>query len=72
MKSFIVPVSLCPIPDHQLSHAVRPGLTHEGSAIWQGVLRLSTKSLSINRPGSRPIRSTRHGEAWGATAFTRP
>src|ERR1019366_2540856 len=49
-----------------------PGLIHEVSASWHGAARFKTKSLSINRPGSRPMMSTRHGESSGATVLTSP
>src|SRR5580658_3694095 len=56
-------------PLHQ-SHADLPALIHEGSAIRDGGLRLSTIFDSIRRPGSSPIISTRHGLVTGVVPST--
>src|SRR5512134_3396465 len=56
-------------PDHQ-SHAVLPGLIHEGSAIAEGGFRFTTMFDSTRRPGSSAIISTRHGEVTGTCRIT--
>src|SRR5579859_1572023 len=56
-------------PDHQ-SHADLPALIHDGSAIFEGGLRLRMMFDSTSRPGSSPIMSTRQGVVTGESAWT--
>ena len=69
MYSRIVAVSITVSPLHQWSQAIMPGFTQALSLISLGVLRLRMISLSISRPGCRPIISTRHGERCGVFPF---
>ena len=62
MYDLIVAVSMIVSPLHQWSQAIMPGLTQLESASFDGVLRLRMISLSMSRPGWRPIISTRHDE----------
>ena len=72
MNCFMVAVSIFPTPGHQVSHAIMPGFIQEGSWIAQGVLRLSTRSLSTRRPSVSPIMITLQGDTCGRSPLTSP
>src|ERR1051326_1021352 len=69
---FLPGLKLTPVaygPLHQ-SHDAFPGLIHEVSAIALGGFRFKMVFDSISRPGSAPMRMTRHGVTAGALVIT--